>query len=139
MTFEEMRKELEKQCESHGDQCRNCVLREPLSNSLCVGLHQGFYFDDAEIKYQYDLLTELTSGAKESVTDNPVSHPSHYTQGGIECIDAMIAAFGEQAVAHFCMCNAFKYLWRHNFKNGLEDINKAEWYLNKYKELKYSE
>lgn len=71
--------------------------------------------------------------------DNPVTHPSHYTQGGIECIDAMVAAFGKEAVAHFCICNAFKYVFRHELKNGKEDIEKAEWYLNKYKELKYGE
>jgi len=35
--------------------------------------------------------------------------------------------------------NVLKYLWRHEYKNGLEDINKAIWYLNRlkdrYKEL----
>lgn len=70
------------------------------------------------------------------MNDN-VNSPSHYTQGNIECIDAMIAAFGEQAVADFCRCNAFKYNWRSEHKNGLEDIEKAEWYIRKYKQLKY--
>ena len=64
-----------------------------------------------------------------------VNRPPHYTQGGIECIDAMIAAFGKEAVANFCMCNAFKYIWRSKHKNGNEDIEKAKWYLNKHKEL----
>lgn len=74
----------------------------------------------------------------ESPNDNPVSHPSHYTQGSIECIQAMEAAYGKEATAHFCICNAFKYLWRTEHKNGMEDIDKALWYLNKYKELKAS-
>lgn len=73
---------------------------------------------------------------KHSETDN-VNHPSHYTQGGIECIDAMIAAFGKEAVSNFCLCNAFKYIWRTKHKNGEEDVDKALWYLDKYKELKY--
>lgn len=64
-----------------------------------------------------------------------VNHPNHYTQGDIECIDAMQAAFGEQVVMHFCVCNAFKYIWRHNNKNGMEDIAKAKWYLDKYTQL----
>lgn len=64
-----------------------------------------------------------------------VNHPSHYTSGGIECIDAMEAAFGIEWVQHFCACNAFKYIFRFLHKNGLEDIDKACWYLNKYKEL----
>lgn len=73
---------------------------------------------------------------KHQETDN-VNHPSHYTQGGVECIDAMVAAFGKEAVANFCICNAFKYVWRTKHKNGKEDVDKALWYLNKYEELKY--
>lgn len=71
-------------------------------------------------------------------TDNPVTHPSHYTQGNIQCIDAMVSAFGKEAVATWCKINAFKYVWREEHKNGMQDIDKAVWYLNKYKELKAS-
>ena len=42
---------------------------------------------------------------------------------------------GKEAVMDFCLCNAFKYLYRHNRKNGLEDIKKAKWYVDKYIEL----
>ena len=64
-----------------------------------------------------------------------VNHPSHYTQGKIECIDAMESAYGTEAVIWFCMCNAFKYLWRFNKKNGRDDILKCQWYQNKMVEL----
>lgn len=64
-----------------------------------------------------------------------VNHPSHYETGKFECIDVMIETQGVEAVKHFCICNAFKYLYRHNNKNGAEDIKKAIWYLNKYVEL----
>lgn len=66
---------------------------------------------------------------------DPVNHPSHYTSGKVECIDAMIGVFGIEAVKHFCLCNAFKYHWRHNQKNGQEDIDKATWYMDKYHDL----
>lgn len=69
-----------------------------------------------------------------NVHDN-VNHPAHYTQGGIECIDAMEAAYGTEAVIIFCMCNAYKYIWRNQKKNGTEDIKKCQWYLNKMMEL----
>ena len=60
-----------------------------------------------------------------------VNHPQRYTgQCSIECIDVMELTFGTQAVINFCMCNAFKYLWRYKAKNGEEDIRKAEWYLD---------
>lgn len=64
-----------------------------------------------------------------------VSRPRHYAEGGVECIDAMESAFGKEAVMDFCICNAFKYLFRHKRKNGQEDIEKAKWYLKRYQEL----
>ena len=39
---------------------------------------------------------------------------------------------GREAVKSFCLCNAYKYLWRHKNKNGLEDLKKARWYLDRY-------
>ena len=47
----------------------------------------------------------------------------------------MIEALGATAVRDFCVCNAFKYLYRHKRKGGDEDIAKANWYLNKFIEL----
>lgn len=64
-----------------------------------------------------------------------VNHPGHYCTGKYECIDVMTEALGKQAVMDFCRCNAFKYIYRSERKNGLEDMKKARWYLNKYIEL----
>lgn len=65
-----------------------------------------------------------------------VNHPQHYNSGGIECIDAMEAAFGKEEVASFCKLNAFKYIWRSAHKGKCaEDMEKAEWYIRKYNEL----
>lgn len=70
---------------------------------------------------------------------NKIDHPSHYDLGNIECIDVMIETQGTEAVKSFCICNVFKYLYRHKYKNGLEDIRKALWYLVKYIELEETE
>lgn len=68
-----------------------------------------------------------------------VNSPSHYNQGNIECIDAMISAFGEYSTAEFCKINAFKYLWRLGHKDDeTQEIGKIKWYLDKYLELKKS-
>jgi hypothetical protein len=65
---------------------------------------------------------------------NSVNHPDHYQGQGIECIDAMVAAFGPFEVASFCKLNAFKYIWRCLDKGKtVEDIDKAIWYLERYK------
>lgn len=64
------------------------------------------------------------------MSDN-VNHPSHYTDGcGFECIEMMRIVFGADLVTRFCLMNAFKYIWRHKMKGGMEDLKKAEWYLN---------
>lgn len=69
------------------------------------------------------------------MSDN-VNHPAHYEQStSIECIEAMELMFDKTAAYDFCVCNVLKYIWRHKFKNGLEDLNKAQWYLNKACEL----
>jgi len=60
---------------------------------------------------------------------DPIEWPAHYNQGEIECIDAMLSAYGQEAVETYCIVNAFKYVWRFNRKNGDEDLKKAIWYL----------
>lgn len=78
----------------------------------------------------------LSEGESDSTSTNDnVNHPSHYETGNFECIDVMIETQGKEAVMDFCVCNAFKYIYRHNNKNGVEDIKKAKWYLDKYIEL----
>lgn len=78
-----------------------------------------------------DKMAEYVEKYLEGVKTDPVNRPAHYTSGGIECIDAMTAAFGDEAVKDFCLCNVFKYLWRHRYKNGVEDLKKCRWYLNR--------
>ena len=76
-------------------------------------------------------IAETAAKRSEDAKPDPVNRPAHYTSGGIECIDAMQAAFGAEVVNGFCLCNAFKYLWRQRNKNGVEDLKKARWYLNR--------
>ena len=61
-----------------------------------------------------------------------VNHPSHYTKGVIECIDAIDSATnGKSGIEAVCVANVIKYLWRYEEKGGLESVRKAQWYLNK--------
>lgn len=71
----------------------------------------------------------------KTACSDPVNHPSHYTSGKVECIDAMEEALGTEVVKGFCLGNCFKYLWRHEDKNGQEDIQKAVWYFSRYKKI----
>jgi hypothetical protein len=58
--------------------------------------------------------------------NDPVNHPKHYTEhpSGVECI---------QITEHmnFCLGNAMKYVWRADLKGGIEDLQKAVWYINR--------
>lgn len=68
--------------------------------------------------------------SENSSSNGNVNHPKHYSgSSSLECIDVMNLLFGAKAVCYFCLCNAFKYLWRHRFKNGKEDVEKALMYL----------
>lgn len=58
-----------------------------------------------------------------------VNSPPHYTQGGIETIDAIRAALTPEEFRGYCKGNAFKYLWRERHKGGDESLAKARWYL----------
>lgn len=75
----------------------------------------------SEVKYGYD----------------DVSYPKYYFQpGSVECIEEMIEVFGVNAVMNFCLLNVWKYRKRAIYKNKEQDIEKSNWYMHKYLELK---
>lgn len=62
-----------------------------------------------------------------------VDRPDHYqSKSGLETID-VIEAFtsGLDGIEAFCTGNAIKYLCRWNKKNGIQDLRKADWYLQR--------
>lgn len=84
----------------------------------------------------FEVVTEdeMTKPNINDILDN-VEHPSHYCRGGIECIDAIEASLGKDEFTGFLRGNIIKYVWRYKDKNGLEDLKKAQWYLNKLIEV----
>lgn len=105
-------------CEMSDSQC-------PLNN-IC-----GDYCDWDDMTD--DQLNECI-GIVNSMHNKPdmVNHPSHYCQGGIECIDAIKAAtVNKRGIEAVCVANVIKYLFRYEAKNGLEDVKKAAWYVNR--------
>lgn len=71
-------------------------------------------------------LKKLREERDRKQAEDVVNHPKHYTEhkSGIECI---------QITEHmnFCLGNATKYLWRADLKNGVEDLKKAVWYIQR--------
>jgi len=64
-----------------------------------------------------------------------VNKPPHYNNGDIETIDAIQSALGD-GFEFYLQGNILKYVWRYRHKNNLEDLKKAQWYLNKLIETK---
>ena len=59
---------------------------------------------------------------------DPVTKPEHYTDGEIECVDAIRSALGPAGFRSFCQGNVIKYAWRAMLKGREEDFRKAAWY-----------
>lgn len=120
MTREEKIKTLEKFCDMR-EECYLCPIRSIVKD--CSLLRD--VSDDVLDKC---LVSIKISDAKPEM----VQHPAHYNQGNVECIDAMAAAtVNKCGIEAVCVSNVIKYLWRYEAKNGLEDVKKAQFYLNR--------
>lgn len=79
----------------------------------------------------WDTSLELENENCEDKEQDNVNHPSHYTQGKIECIDYIMDKISIEGFEGYCQGNILKYVTRYQHKNGVEDLKKAVWYINK--------
>ena len=77
-----------------------------------------------------EMSDALESDRDDDDEDDMVNSPAHYNFAGVECIDAIRAATGEEGFSYYLQGNIMKYLWRYKYKNGVEDLRKAQWYLS---------
>lgn len=86
---------------------------------------------------EFNLYTQLSDRFTDFESRLPlppdkVNNPAHYNNGKVECIDAIESAtVNKRGIDAVCVANVIKYLWRYESKNGIEDVKKAQWYLNK--------
>ena len=134
MTRDEMVRTLDKFCDECHD-CNICLLEKFSSDVICD--FDEWSDDKRAIAYDhvYKNSEARLDGSHLEIDDDGydmVSHPKHYTQGGIECIDALKAAtVGKRCIEAVCVANVIKYLWRYEEKNGIEDVRKAKWYIER--------
>ena len=100
----------------------------------------SFDNEDLNISQAIQAL-DITSSSDHDIDENidkeedNINNPKHYTLGKVECIDAIEGMLGEEGLMAFCVANAVKYIWRHRLKGKpIEDLEKAQWYINKAKE-----
>ena len=126
--------------------CEECMLHD-----LCEKNAREYSDEDFEFLEKLLLLTgdidakqlEIFKPEKDVVSGEPsdapidndgnsyekVNAPAHYN--GTDCIENMRKLYGDEAVKHFCICNAYKYRYRAGHKPGEEcstDLQKAKWY-----------
>ena len=96
-----------------------------------VGMNKGL-MDELKGIDRFECRADKDTAKKdpEVKKDDNVNHPKHYTSGKYECLAVMVDTFGVEAVKAFCRCNAFKYIWRSELKNGIEDLKKSIFYIN---------
>tara|TARA_R100001086_G_scaffold212573_1_gene128486 strand:- start:248 stop:565 length:318 start_codon:yes stop_codon:yes gene_type:complete len=70
------------------------------------------------------------AASRSTLNADMVNSPPHYNQAGVECIEAIRAATDE-GYEYYLQGNIIKYLWRYRYKNGVQDLEKARWYLDK--------
>lgn len=127
MTREEKIKILQNYCVMQGrDNDGRCKCPHSWEESFFC--HQYSSYSASE-----EILDEWVKAVAPQSSEK-VNHPAHY-QGKRECIDEMVALFGVDAVIGFCKCNVHKYRYRAADKNGQEDLDKADWYMDKLMEL----
>lgn len=117
------------------DYCVNCPLytgRSGCQFERDGGTPRAWIVDAIEKGVSVMIKKEHSTPADEKQPCDMVNHPAHYTQGGIECIDAIKAAVtGITGMEAVCTGNIIRYIWRWKFKNGLEDLKKCRWYIDK--------
>lgn len=80
-----------------------------------------------------DLFTNVAAVDSARLSDRDVvNHPQHYTSGKIEIIDVMEDQLSPEEYKGYIKGQIIKYVTRERHKNGVEDLRKAQWYLNRY-------
>ena len=111
------------------DLCESCKGYETASECFCPSPTSPERPSNMPHPGSYEALRGTAAGA--GLPADPVNHPPHYTQGGIETIDAIEAALTAEEFRGYCKGNALKYVWRERHKGQNESIKKAIWYLNR--------
>jgi hypothetical protein len=87
--------------------------------------------DPKEKEQTYQKKTWSTYIEKHKEIVDNVNHPSHYNDGGLECIEAIEAQLTPEEYRGYLKGNVAKYVWRERHKGGIESLKKAQWYLTR--------
>lgn len=94
-------------------------------------------FEEFEMRYLETVPTDnvMTHDDEVKSVSDMVNSPSHYKQFSREVIDTMQGMSTPEEFKGYLKLNAVKYLSRYQGKNGIEDLDKAIWYVTKLREV----
>ena len=144
MTIGEKAEKIKEYCNSN-NYCSNCAIKNRCNGDFITAVYEkvknvnnNSLSNAYDIERNYDIIFGKASETKEKKvekkSEDMVNHPSHYTHGGVECIDAITSALSsyEDSVDSWLVGQVIKYLWRAPLKGKYEeDIKKAQFYLNR--------
>lgn len=117
----------------HSQAANKCGIKEKCayySNTDAAGTIGYFSGDNVPTDHS-EYVSEAEFMKRMGLSDN-VNRPPHYTQGGIECIEAIKSSLSEEGYKGYLKGNIEKYIWRYEHKlNTVEDLKKAQWYLER--------
>ena len=137
MTFIEKVARIKAFCDCAECSGEGCPLYNTSYSNDGVCLENHYFSDDVEAMYKIlfgDVEANFVKVDNDlaKVEEDLVNHPSHYTSGGIECIDAIAASMTPDEYAGFLKGQVIKYVWRYRLKGKpLEDLKKARFYLER--------
>ena len=152
LTLEQKKYAIYNYCEGR----ESCLYKETGVRMECPLFERNYKFcskgfqdnNQDEVEAAYNILVEhgeieppveYIEEPEEEVVYDPVTKPEHYCHGSMETLDEMVAIFGVQETMCFCKLNAWKYRARALYKgNPEQDMEKADFYLQKYVQLKES-
>ena len=139
MTIGEKAEKIKEYCNSN--YCSNCAIKNRCTSEFIATIYErdknvnnNSLSNEYDIEKNYEIIFGNDSEAKKEKAEDMVNHPSHYTSGGVECIDAITSALSsyEDSVDSWLVGQVIKYLWRAPLKGKYEeDIKKAQFYLNR--------
>lgn len=94
-------------------------------------------FEEFEMRYLETVPTGnvMTHDDEVKAVSDMVNSPEHYNQFSREVIDTMAGMSTPEEFKGYLKLNAVKYISRYQGKNGVEDLDKAIWYITKLKEV----
>lgn len=121
----------------------NVKVIQPDGSLLGYGVVKSYWHNGTDMYYKIvmngvdlvvweGLLVKVDDAIQEPhPVDDMVNSPNHYRVGGIETLDFIEAKLSPEEFNGYCLGNVLKYVSRYKQKNGLEDLKKAQFYLNK--------